>query len=144
MVFPVNKLYNIVIQWLLTVDRTFGQWCFFSSSPFQNHFGCFVWRLSLVAVTTTRGHEDRAQIWTCRKSFPLGSREEGMVRALGNHPDIVENDFHSASCGGVFGILVPKSCGWYCQENYVPVGFNLLLYCCCSLWACLCLGMVQF
>lgn len=73
-----------------------------------------------MVVTTTHGYEDcaldHAQIWTYRESFSLGSREEGLVRAPGNHPVVVENIFYSASCGGVFGILVPKSCGRCCQQ----------------------------
>lgn len=43
------------------------------------------------------------------ESLPIRSREE-LVRASGNHPSVVGNEFHYASCGGVFGGLVPKSC----------------------------------
>lgn len=94
-----------------------------------------------MAVTTTHGYEDcaldHAQIWTYRESFSLGSREEGLVRAPGNHPVVVENIFYSASCGGVFGILVPKSCGvvsrlcsWWTQSPSVLLLLFLSLSLC--------------
>lgn len=94
-------------------DRMFDQRCFFSSSPFQNWF----WALCVEGLSgCNRGScPGLCSNMAGGESFPIRSRKERLVQAPGNHPDVVGNEIHSASYGGVFGRLVLRSCG-RCQK----------------------------